>query len=85
MNKVTACRVPRIPTDAQKQTGLNISRASLELLQKDPDSFLTRFATMDETWFTIHRFAVDMAAIRDDGFGILEYALYLPDLVPSDF
>lgn len=50
MKKVSARWVPRMLTDAQKQTRLKISKSSLELLQKDPDLFLARFITMDETW-----------------------------------
>ncbi|GBP82572.1 hypothetical protein EVAR_87819_1 [Eumeta japonica] len=37
-------------TYTRKQTRLNISRASLELLQQYPDSFVARFTTTDETW-----------------------------------
>ena len=50
MKKVSARWVPRMLTDAQKQTRLNISKTSLELFQRDPDLFLARFVTMDETW-----------------------------------
>lgn len=50
MKKVSARWVPRMLTDAQKQTRLRISRSSLEMLQQDPDRFLARFITMDETW-----------------------------------
>ncbi|GBP75089.1 hypothetical protein EVAR_49260_1 [Eumeta japonica] len=36
-------------TDAEKQIKLNIYRASLEMLQQDPDSFLAQSTTMVET------------------------------------
>lgn len=50
MKKVSARWVPRMLSDAQKQTRLRISQSCLDLLQQDPDRFLARFITMDETW-----------------------------------
>ncbi|GBP33436.1 Mariner Mos1 transposase [Eumeta japonica] len=50
MKKVSECRSPKMFTDAQYETGLIFLYASLELLQKDPDSFLARFTTMDERY-----------------------------------
>lgn len=50
MKKVSARWVPRMLTDTQKQTRLRVSQSCLDMLQQDPDRFLARFVTMDETW-----------------------------------
>jgi len=54
MNKVSARWVPRMLTAEQQKKRVDISRTNLEYYQADPDQFLTRFVTMDETW--IHHF-----------------------------
>lgn len=50
MKKVSARWVPRMLTAEQKQTRLRISQSCLDVLQRDPEQFLARFLTMDETW-----------------------------------
>ncbi|XP_076065058.1 histone-lysine N-methyltransferase SETMAR-like [Oratosquilla oratoria] len=42
--------VPRFVTHDQMRTRATLSQDNLSLMQQDPESFLARFATMDETW-----------------------------------
>lgn len=53
-NKVTARWVPRMLTDAQRNTRVQISKENLSIINSDPESFLKRFVTVDETW--VHHF-----------------------------
>ncbi|XP_055911087.1 histone-lysine N-methyltransferase SETMAR-like [Eupeodes corollae] len=57
LKKVTARWVPRMLNDEQKKKRIEISRANLEMFQKDQEKFLFRFVTMDEIW--IHHFHVE--------------------------
>lgn len=50
MNKVSARWVPRLLTPDHKRTRLLTSRDNLALFEQNPDDFLQRFVTMDETW-----------------------------------
>lgn len=50
MRKVSARWVPRMLTDEQKRDRVRISRRCLKLIKDNPDEFLHRFVTMDETW-----------------------------------
>ena len=54
MRKLSARWVPKLLTVDQKHTRLIMSRANLNLYETDPDNFLARFVTMDETW--VHHF-----------------------------
>ena len=54
MKKLSARWVPRLLTVDQKHARRTLSRANLSLLEADPDNFLQRFVTMDETW--VHHF-----------------------------
>ena len=49
-SKVSARWVPKLLSVEQKRTRLTMSRDSLELYEADPQDFLDRFVTMDETW-----------------------------------
>ena len=50
MRKLSACWIPRLLTVDQKHTRQNMSLANLNLFETDPDKFLLRCLTMDETW-----------------------------------
>lgn len=52
--KVAARWVPRMLTDAQKKSRVDISKLNLAIIEEDPDSFCARFVTVDETW--VHHF-----------------------------
>ena len=52
MSKVSARWVPRMLTDDQKRTPLDISRYLLSCLEDDPSDFMGRVEVQDETWFT---------------------------------
>ena len=52
MSKVSARRVPRMLTDDQKRTLLNISRYLLS--EDDSGDFIERVVAQDETW--VHHF-----------------------------
>ena len=54
MKKVVARWVPRLLTEDQKKTRVQMSRQNLALYEADEDTFLARFVTMDETW--VHHF-----------------------------
>ena len=54
MSKVSARWVPRMLTDDQKRTQLNISRYLLSPYEDDPDAFIEPVVTQDETW--VHHF-----------------------------
>jgi histone-lysine N-methyltransferase SETMAR len=54
MNKVSARWVPRMLNDDQKEIRYQMSKANLEKFQADPETFLRRFVTVDESW--IHHF-----------------------------
>ena len=49
MRKLSALWVPRLLTVDQKHTRQNISNANLNLFETDPDKFLLRFVTVDES------------------------------------
>lgn len=49
-SKVSARWVPRLLSVEQKRIRLTISRDCLEMFEADPQGFLDRFVTMDETW-----------------------------------
>ena len=59
MSKVLARRVPRMLTDDQKRTRLDISRSLLSHHEDDPGNFIKRVVTQDEAW--VHHF--DLEAI----------------------
>ena len=50
MTKVSARWVPRLLTPDHKRARLVTSRDNLALFERDPEDFLQRFVTMDETW-----------------------------------
>ena len=50
MSKVLASWVPRILTEDQKRSRLDISRCLLFRYEDDPEEFLDRVVTQDETW-----------------------------------
>ena len=50
MTKVSARWVPRLLTADQKVVRCNMSRDNLHLFHSNPDEFLARFVTVDETW-----------------------------------
>ena len=50
MRKLSACWVPRLLTVDQWHTKQNKSLAKLNLFETDPEKFLLRCVTMDETW-----------------------------------
>ena len=50
MRKLSARWVPRFLTVDQRHTRQNMSLANLNLFETDPDKFLLRCVTMDETW-----------------------------------
>ena len=52
--QVSARWVPKLLTADQKRQRENMSRENLRLFEVDPDTFLKRFVTMDETW--VHHF-----------------------------
>jgi histone-lysine N-methyltransferase SETMAR len=54
MKKVSARCVPRMLTPEQKQNRCQISQQLLQRYQADPDDFLSRLVTQDETW--VHHF-----------------------------
>lgn len=54
MSKVSARWVPRLLTDQMKDARLTMSRHNLSIFEADPDGFLKRFVTMDETWVHHH-------------------------------
>lgn len=50
MKKLSARWVPRLLTTDQKHQRMNLSKQCLQLFQRNPDEFLRRFVTVDETW-----------------------------------
>lgn len=54
MKKVSARWVPKMLTPEQKQYRLQISQQLLQRFRADPDDFLSRLVTQDETW--VHHF-----------------------------
>ena len=54
MSKVSARWVPRMLTDDQKRSLLDISRYLLSRNEDDPGDFIDRVVTQDETW--VHHF-----------------------------
>lgn len=54
MTKVSARWVPRLLTPDQKRVRQRMSRDNLALFNSDPDGFMARFVTQDETW--VHHF-----------------------------
>lgn len=53
-HKVSARWVPRLLSAEQKRVRYTISRDCLELFETDPEDFLSRFVTMDESWVHHH-------------------------------
>jgi len=53
-NKVCARWVPRMLTVEIMRVRMQTSNRNLELYRTDPDKFLRRYVTMDETW--VHHF-----------------------------
>ena len=54
MKKVSPRWVPRMLTEDQKTTRVNMSKELLPLYQQDTEGFLARIITQDETW--VHHF-----------------------------
>ena len=54
MFKVSAIWVPRILTKDQKKGRLDISKYLLSLYEDEPEEFMCRVVTQDETW--VHHF-----------------------------
>lgn len=54
MKKLCARWVPRLLNDEQKKQRVNVSKECLELFRRNPNEFLRRFITVDETW--IHHY-----------------------------
>ena len=54
MKKLSARWVPRLLTVDQKHARFQMSRENLQAFEAEPDNFLRRFVTMDETW--VHHF-----------------------------
>lgn len=54
MTKVSARWVPKLLSTDQKRIRCNVSRENLAIFNADPEQFLQRFITMDETW--VHHF-----------------------------
>ena len=54
MNKVSARWVPRMLSDVQKADRVESSTGLLRLFNENPDNFVSRFLTVDETW--LHHF-----------------------------
>ena len=50
MSKVSARWVPRMLTDGQKRSRVDISRYLLSRYEHDPGDFIDRIVTQDETW-----------------------------------
>ena len=57
MSKVSARWVPLMLTDDQKRTQLDISRYFLSRYEDDPDDFIKRVVTQDET--CVHHFDLE--------------------------
>jgi len=54
MKKVSARWVPRMLSDVQKADRSETSASLLSLFNENPDNFISRFVTVDETW--LHHF-----------------------------
>ncbi|KAG5345037.1 SETMR methyltransferase, partial [Acromyrmex heyeri] len=61
MEKLSAKWMPRLLTVDHKRDHVTISKC-LEMFQRNPDEFLRRFITVDETW--IHYFTRDEATVK---------------------
>jgi len=57
MKKVSACWVPRMLTDEQKQNRVDVFTDLLCCLQAQPQIFLDRIVMQDETW--VHHFDLE--------------------------
>ena len=57
MSKVSARWVPRMLTDDQKRTQLDISRYLMSCFEDDSCDFIERVVTEDETW--VHHFETE--------------------------
>jgi len=57
MKKVSACSVPRMLTDEQKQNRVDVCTDFLRHLQAQPPIFLDRIVMQDETW--VHHFDLE--------------------------
>ncbi|KAG5307266.1 SETMR methyltransferase, partial [Acromyrmex insinuator] len=58
IKQLSARWVPRLLTVDHKRDRVTISKQCLEMFQRNPDEFLRRFITVDETW--IHYFTPEM-------------------------
>ena len=54
MPKVSARGVPRMLTTDQKESRLDISKYLMSLYEDDPEDFMRRVVTKDESW--VHHF-----------------------------
>ncbi|KAG5314932.1 SETMR methyltransferase, partial [Acromyrmex insinuator] len=57
MKKLSARWVPRLLTVDHKRNCVTISKQCLVMFQRNPDEFLRRFITLDETW--MHYFTLE--------------------------
>ena len=57
MKKLSARWVPYLLTVDHKRDRVTILKQCLEMFQRNPDEFLRRFITVDETW--IHYFTLE--------------------------
>ncbi|XP_041369606.1 uncharacterized protein LOC121383583 [Gigantopelta aegis] len=65
MSKVSTRWVQKLLGPVLKRTRLNMSRENLAIFEADPNSFLRRFVTMDETW--VHHFQPETKQHRSSG------------------
>ena len=72
MSQVSARWVPRMKTKDQKKSRLDISKYLLSLYEDDPEEFMRRVVTQDETW--VHQFDPEAKKV--------EYIMETPRLTP---
>ncbi|XP_012060732.1 PREDICTED: uncharacterized protein LOC105623969 [Atta cephalotes] len=58
MKKLSAKWMPRLLTVKQKRNRMKTSKHCLDMFKRNPEKFLRRFVTIDETW--IHRYTPEM-------------------------
>ena len=73
MSKVSARWVPRMLTDDQKRSRVDISRNLLSRYEDDPGDFIDQVVTQDETW--VHHFDPESKNAK--------HAMEAPWLTPS--
>ena len=56
MKKLSARWVPRLLTSDQKRMRMQASQECLDRFKKNPNDFIRRFVTVDETW--VHYFTL---------------------------